>query len=1493
MDAADPLQPFLPPVQRWFRATLGEPTPAQRLGWPAIAAGRNTLILAPTGSGKTLAAFLACLDALWRQPSQPRGVRVLYISPLKALNNDIHRNLQVPLEGVAQTASDMGMSLPALEAAVRTGDTPAAERQRLIRRPPHVLITTPESLHLLLTSRGRETLRGITHCIVDEIHALCTNKRGVFLALLLERLQALQTNEFVRIGLSATQRPLDEVARYLGGSAADAEGQWRPRPVSIVDAGLRKDLDLRVLSPVEQFGPLPEKSIWPSIYRLLGEQIRQHRSTIVFANNRRAVERITAFLNDEEEIARAHHGSVALEVRQQIETALKEGRLPAVVATASLELGIDMGAVDLVCQVESPGSVARALQRVGRAGHLVGQTSKGRLIPKTQADLLEQAVLAREMAAGRVEEIRVPINCLDVLAQQLVACTAMDDWSVPELYSLVRRAYPYRDLSAQAFETTLEMISGRYRFGFRPSAISDQPEPKADSRKPMAALQPRVSWDRVHNRLLALPGSQQMALVNGGTIPDTGQYAAVTSNGARIGELDEEFIYERRIGDTFLLGTNAWRLERIEADRVHVSPAEGAPAMVPFWKGEGGGRSYDLGRAIGAFLRELAGRIDRPGCLDWLESEFFLDRKAARNIRYHVERQLLVAGCLPTEYTLVVEASRDQLGDWQVVLLSPLGNRLHLSLRLALEGRLRQRLGYHPQCLHHDDGILIRLTDTDEPILDVFAGLTPENVEGLILDELADSALFALRFRQNAARSLLLPRGQPGKRAPLWLQRLRGRDLLQVARQHPDFPIVVETFRECLHDHLDVPRLQQLLADIQAGGVEVVTRRAEAPSPFAAGLLFSFTMAFMYQQDGVEAAAGRSRVLDQQLLEQLVSPERQGHLLDPRAVHQVERRLRGVGQPPRSATEMAEWLRRLGDLSPDELEGPMAAFLEQLQAEGRAFRLELPTTPIQRTSPLRWIAVEDAEQYQQAFALDGAASATPEQRQAAGAAILARFLSTHALVGLTDVLARYPFETAWARRQLEEWARSGRVVAVFAPDSETVQWSDPANLEQVQRGSLGILRREVVTCSPPQFADYLLRWQGVHPETRRGESDGLANVLARLQGLPLDAEVWERTVLPARVPGYQPRWLDEWIAGGAGVWVCQGTPTEGGDSGRIAFISRDMLRQLPVPAAPDTPAAGADADKIHDHLLSRGASFLTDLAADLGMSPATARAALGVLMRRGLVTNDQYDVIRRGGDSVWATAPEADATRSLARSALVSRTLRSSRRAPQRPEGRWSIVSWGRPEPEAHAVAQASRLLERYGIVARELALLDPWLLPWRVLYEVLNRMELAGEVRRGYFVEGLSGAQFALPEAAQLLQELHLPSTATAPALLLHSMDPANLYGSGAPFDIPLLDGGTRPLLRRPGNWLVLRAGRPVLLIEQHGKRLTALASASREEVAAAVACLPGIFDNQGGLSARHKLTVEEWNGGPITSSEGRALLEAAGFVRDYQAMTLYAVWR
>jgi ATP-dependent Lhr-like helicase len=1476
MTENNPVSLFLPPVQTWFTQALGQPTPVQRAGWPVIAAGASALLLAPTGSGKTLAAFLACLDGLWRQQKLGPGVRILYISPLKALNNDIYRNLQLPLEGVQTAAAAMAWPLPRIEIAVRTGDTPAAERQRLLRRPPHVLITTPESLHLLLTSKAREALRGVTHCIVDEIHALCPNKRGVFLALLLERLAALCPRGFARIGLSATQRPLEEVARYLGGIDIGADGSETARPVTIVDAGLRKNLDLRIVSPVEHFGPLPEQTIWPSIYRLLAREIRSHRSTLVFANNRRSVERITANLNEllaaeqegEDAIqVRAHHGSVALDVRRATEEALKEGRLRAVVATASLEMGIDMGAVDLVCQVESPGNIARALQRVGRAGHLVGQQSKGRLIPKTLPDLVSEAALAAEMAAGHVEALHVPMNCLDVLAQQVVAMVAIEDWPVEALFRRVRQAYPFRGLTPAAFDAVLEMVSGRFRF---PAGEEEPNAPRLPSAQQLSALQPRISWDRVHNRLQALPGSQRLALTSGGTIPDTGQYGVYAPGGLRVGEVDEEFVYERRVGDVFLLGTSAWHIDRIEADRVLVSASQGAPALAPFWRGESAGRTPDLGLAQGRFLGELARRIDQGDCLEWLERDHFLDRAAAADVRAFAQRQIHRAGCLPTDRAITIEASRDPLGDWQVIILSPLGSRFHFGLRLAVENALKRRLGYRPPCMHQDDGVLIRLTESDEPLLDLFDGITPDNVRDRVLDELADSALFALRFRQNAARALLMPRGNANRRAPLWLQRLRGRDLLQVARRHPDFPIVAETFRECLHDHLDLPRLQEWLADLHAGRIEVRTLRLEAPTPFAATLLFSFTVGYMYQYDEVErdASAGAS-TLNPELLEQLVAGADQ-LALNAQAVQQVDRRLRGVGRPPRSAAEMAEWLRRVGDVATSELEGPMPAFLRDLAGDGRAVKLVLGAV----AEPERWVLADDAERYRIAFGI----SARPaDEADEAAAAILLRFLETHALVGLDDVLRRYPFERAWALRKLDEWAQSGRLVRVPAPAApDPLQFSLPDNLEQVRRGTLAIQRREVITCPAPQFADFVARWQYAHPAAHRHGADGLAEVLTRLQALPLPMSLWEQTVLPNRLQHYDPRWLDELTAGSGWTWSMIGDEA-------LAFFERATIPLLPPPAA--DPTVNPTAEACLNLLQQRGALYASEIADQLRASEGSVRSALWSLLRLGLATNDRFDVIRRG-------EPLADAEQSFRSRREVSSFLKRAGRERLRsvPEGRWSLLTWGQPDVEANAVGHAARLLSRYGIVARELAALDAAAPVWRILYEVYSRMELAGDVRRGYFVEGLSGAQFALPGAALLLQEMSLPAQPEPPLLLLHSLDPANLHGSGAPFE--LIAGTERSFLRRAGNWLVQAGGKPILLIEHQGKRLTASPNVPMEQLARAVHLLPAIMSGPQSRDIRHKLVVETWNEQPVTTSPGKELLEQAGFVRDYQAMTLYAAW-
>jgi len=886
----DPLSLFHPAVQQWFREKVGTPTPPQVLGWPSIAAGNNTLILAPTGSGKTLAAFLACLDKLWKEPRQGTGVQLLYISPLKALNNDIFRNLHLPLLGVQQAAKERGEKLPTISVGLRTGDTTTQERQKQLRKPPDVLITTPESLHLLLTSKGRDILGNVRWCIIDEIHVLCPNKRGVFLAILLERLQQLTASPgFIRIGLSATQRPLEEVARYLGGFSYSKDAGLQPRPVSIIDAGQRKQLDLQVISPVERFGPLAEKSIWPSIYRYLHDQITTHRSTIIFANNRRSVERITTAINEVHEetisplpptgrgaggegdpnrgeahqppalstehsalstitnsaLCRAHHGSVSLEMRRQTEEMLKEGRLAAVVSTASLELGIDMGAVDLVCQVESSGNIARSMQRVGRAGHLVGGQSKGRLIPKTLPDLVEQAALAREMVRGQVEQLHIPTGCLDLIAQQIIAMVAVESWLVPELYVVFRQAYPIRDLTPEAFENVLEMISGR----FPAEAFTE--------------LRARITWDRVHNRLHALPGSKQLALINGGTIPDTGQYAVyITGSTNRIGELDEEFVFERRVGDVFTLGTSTWRIESIETDRVTVSRAEGMPATMPFWRGEKIGRSADLGQAMGRLIDETVEKLaqDQTATRAWLQEACHLDAHAADNMVMYLRKQIEVAGMVPGQKAILCEAFRDQVGDWHLAILSSLGSRFHLTLRFALESLWQEQFGYQPYCLHHDDGLLMRLVDQGDPPLDLLKQLDPATVEARVLQELSDSALYAIRFRHNAARAMMLPINSPNKRAPLWLQRLKSRNLMQIARQHPRFPIVLETCRECLHDHLDVDGLVDILTKIRSGEIQLVTRRDATPSPFAAQLLFGFTAAFMYDYDKVELHGEATRL---------------------------------------------------------------------------------------------------------------------------------------------------------------------------------------------------------------------------------------------------------------------------------------------------------------------------------------------------------------------------------------------------------------------------------------------------------------------------------------------------------------------------------------------------------------------------------------------------------------------------------------------------------
>ncbi|MGZ6258732.1 MAG: DEAD/DEAH box helicase, partial [Candidatus Limnocylindrales bacterium] len=1217
---ADPLEAFAPATQAWFRSAFGVPTPAQAQGWPAIAAGQHTLICAPTGSGKTLAAFLWCLDRLAGEarPTDPqRALRVLYVSPLKALVHDVERNLRSPLLGIALAAQGRGEAAPEIRVGMRTGDTPAEERRAFGKRPPDILVTTPESLYLLLTSQAREALRGVRWLIVDEIHALAGTKRGAHLALSLERLEAVADGPPQRIGLSATQRPLEAVAAFLGGRRPDpatgrgpdpaagrGEGPAASRPVTIVDAGVGKPLELQVVVPVEDMGHLGETipleeapggpaagpeartSIWPAVHPRILELIRSHRSTIVFVNSRRLAERLAQRLNElaGEELVRAHHGSLAREQRLEIEEALKAGRLPALIATSSLELGIDMGAVDLVIQVESPLSVARGLQRIGRAGHSVGEPSRGVIFPKYRGDLLEVAVVTKAMHDAAIEPTVIPRNPLDVLAQQLVATAADRPWPVDELYALVRRAENFAELGRDAFEATLAMLAGQY---------------PADE---FAELKPRLVWDRVAGTVQSRRDARTVALTSGGTIPDRGYFGVyleadgdesptrARSNrqggGRRVGELDEEMVYEARPGEVILLGASAWRIERITHDRVLVSPAPGEQGKIPFWKGDGVGRPVELGRALGAFTREFGqaaggGERARTVAIRTLAREHDLDELAARNVLDYLAEEELATGALPTDRTIVLERFRDELGDWRICLLSPFGARVHAPWALAIEARLRGQLGLDIQPLWSDDGIVLRLPATDEgpraepdgdepaatgdddplgPLADLSGRsgalaaesavrIAADEVEELVVGVLGGSALFASRFRENAARALLLPRRRPGLRQPLWQMRQRASQLLAVASRYGSFPIVLETYRECLQDVFDLVALKEVLGALERREIRLVSVELQRASPFASSLLFDYIAAYMYEGDAPLAdRRAQALALDRDLLRELLGADELRELLDADALGELELELQALTEERAagSADAVHDLLRRLGDLTDAEVaarvrgadarsrERAAGEWLEALGADRRAIRVRL-------AGELRWIAAADAARYRDAVGAAlplGLPDAFLEPAVDPLAGLLARYARRHGPFVTDAPAGRWGLPVGAVEPVLERLLAEGTVLrGEFRPGGSEREWCDPEVLRSLRRRSLARLRREVEPVEPAALARFLPAWQGVGSSA--GGLDRLAEAVAQLEGLALPASVLERDVLPARVRGYSPRLLDELGTAGEVMWVGQ------------------------------------------------------------------------------------------------------------------------------------------------------------------------------------------------------------------------------------------------------------------------------------------------------------------------------------------------------------------
>ncbi|MFC4560817.1 DEAD/DEAH box helicase [Nocardiopsis mangrovi] len=1655
--AADATARFSAATRAWFGGAFpGGATPAQAAAWSAIAEGGNTLVVAPTGSGKTLSAFLWALDRMSSAPVPPeraRRCRVLYVSPLKALATDIERNLRAPLSGIRRAAEDSGLEAPRVSVGVRTGDTPSDERRALATRPPDILITTPESLFLVLTSRARNGLAGVETVIVDEVHALAGTKRGAHLALTLERLDALLDRPAQRIGLSATVRPPEEVASFLGG----------PRPATVVAPPGRPHLEVRISVPVEDMTELEaavapgraddraskaRTSIWPHVEEKVLDLVERHRSSIVFTNSRRVAERLCARLNElaaerasaarpdavaaevmgqagqawtgdgAAPVARAHHGSVSKEERALIEADLKEGRLPCVVATSSLELGIDMGAVDLVVQVESPPSVASGLQRVGRAGHHVGEVSRGVFFPKFRGDLLAATVVAERMRAGAIEELRMPRNPLDVLAQQVVAMAAMDDWGVADAAALVRRAAPFATLPDSALAGVLDMLSGRYP--------SDE----------FAELRPRVVWDRDDaggGTLRGRPGAQRLAVISGGTIPDRGTYAvhlagagagpegAGRSAPTRVGELDEEMVYESRVGDVFVLGASAWRIENITADRVLVSPAPGRPGRLPFWKADTVGRPLELGRAIGALSRELTG-LDEPAALARAEGAG-LDPWAAANLVGYVAEQREATGYVPDDRTIVVERFRDELGDWRAVVHSPLGARVLAPWALVLGARLRERYGLDAQVVHGDDGIVVRLPDVQEmehaPRSGALAEslvLDPEDVESAVTAQVGGSALFAARFRECAARALLLPRRTPGRRMPLWQQRQRSAQLLSVAGRFGSFPIVLEAVRECLRDVFDVPGLTALMSDIAARRVRVVEVETQRASPFAQSLLIGYTAAFLYEGDAPLAELkAQALTLDSALLADLLGQADLRELLDPDVVAEAEswaQRLAperwvstraGLPPPPPDAGEAdpgpagdanavlravegtADLLRELGPLSTGEARerGVHPAWLRTLESARRAI-------PVVIAGDRRWAAVEDAARLRDALGteppgwLSGAgpapegaptgdafatgsgpegafanvtgpegalsdaaepedtpadtagvgdtadtngpedafASTTPSGGAFASAAeaftapvadpvgdLVSRYARTHGPFRAEDAAARFGMGRAVALGALRSLAEAGRVVeGGFRPGGRGTEWCDSDMLRRLRRRSVARLRREVEPVPQRALARFVPAWQHVAPPApgagrpgRLSGPDAVARVVESLRGAPVPASALESLVLPARVAGYSPALLDELTLSGEVLWA--GAGPLGAADGWVCLVPADMAEVL-------LPERGAlDLSPRHEAVLaaleSGGALFFRDIADRvMGAEGAAAFSDAGLvstvweLAWAGWIGNDTLGPLR----ALLSSGGTAHRSRSR-RPSLPTRT------GPPTVAGRWWTLPEREPDPTRRGHADASALLDRYGVVTRGPVTAEQDRRArsggpgggFSAVYRVLRGFEEAGKARRGYFVEGLGAAQFSLAGAVDRLRSFAAdadgarlgtrpdtgpnagtdagPGSGAGPGggaaeapLVLAAADPANVYGAALPWP-GSADGTGRPG-RKAGALVVLDDGALVLYLERGGRSALTFGSPpdalERAAGALAAAVREGRVDS---------LTIERADGAPVFGTPLDTALAAAGF--------------
>lgn len=1362
---------FSPLVEQWFAARFGSPTPAQAAGWPAIASGADTLIAAPTGSGKTLTAFLWSIDQLLRQAASgplPEGTQVLYISPLKALGNDIQKNLAAPLADLQAQALAQGQAFPELNVGVRSGDTPASDRQAMLRRPPHILITTPESLYILLTAqKSRAFLRSVRTVIVDEIHAIAQDKRGTHLALSLERLDALVGEPVQRIGLSATQKPIETVGAFLVGT-------HRPPP-TIADTGHRRAVDLSIEIADDTLGPVATHEQWAAILDRVAALVQSHRETIVFVNTRRLVERVAHALEERLGVERvvAHHGSMSRQRRLDAEERLKTGAVPVVVATASLELGIDVGAVDLVCHLGSARALATLIQRVGRSGHARGALPKGIVFPLTRDDLVQAAAAVRAVLGGELDVVRIPSNARDILAQQCVATVASSgEIGIESLFAMVRSAYPYRELPREWFDDVIELLA----------------EGVATRRGRRAA---QLHFDRVHGVLKPRRGARLAAITGGGAIPDTGQYDVVEEPAAiLVGKVDEDFAVESMRGDIFLLGNRSWRVRRVEAGRMRVEDAQGAPPTIPFWMGEAPSRTLALSTAVSELRAEVVTRlIDIPQAVEWVATECHTSQDAAEQLVAYIAETRAALGVVPTQQCVVAERFFDDGGGQQLVLHTPFGGAVNRAWGLALRKRFCVTFNFELQAAATDDGLLLSLGQQHSfPLDSVFEFIRRDALEEDLAQAALAAPLFTNRWRWNATRALALLRFESGKRVPFPLQRMRAEDLLaavfpeQLGCQDnmgpgpvpiPEHPLVQETIDNCLREAMDVDALRDVLNKIADGRIATHTVDTVAPSPMSHEILNSNPYAYL---DDAPLEERRARAVSLRH----ATPDLAGGLasLDPAAISEVQEQ---AWPSVRDLDELHDQLLSFGVLPRFMLEhSGWGTWAAQLVDARRATWSDDRLVAAERVALVQ-LALPDATFHppiQQALFGRGPVESTEEE---ALRTIVGGWLEVSGPVAVPELAERMGIPASRVAIGLAQLERVGTAMrGRYRPGATEEEWCDRSLLARIHRLTLGRLRKEIEAVSVADFMRFLFRWQHVHPGAQQHGRHAVLDVVGQLQGLEIPARAWEGHVFPARIARYDPNDLEQLCLAGAVAWgrLRIDAPEDDAEvrplrapsrAAPLAFVLRDDLPWL-LSANHHPGDLPADAAAVLEFLVQRGASFVGDVARGSGLLPAAVEDALWTLVARGLVTGDGIAGLRK-----LIQKPDESRRRDRRLHAIGGRGRLL-------PAGRWSLLRSGIEEAPAEDPARFARqLLRRWGVVMRDLLVREANMPPWRVLLGALRTMEARGEVRGGRFVAGLVGEQFALPEAVETLRAVRRGSSGTE-TVLVAAADPLNLVGTLLP---------------------------------------------------------------------------------------------------------------